>query len=621
MEGLPISVIDKRAVEVVRVPRHIARRTEAAIVRSLLVVLAAAAWWLGNAPSDPSIGYLAGAYAVVIAAGWLAAVFERPWLTYVGAVVDVAAVTAFAWLVGSTLFWPLYVVPLAAAGATGLWPLIMAGGLSMAGYFSAVLFLSAGLAPTTMWPAAAIVVTSVALGLLPSSWLNAVKERRAWAQVAGTQETLRRSDVLADAGTRAQTFDAAVVREAVVAAVVEGLDAVAAVVDLEDRAVLAGDRELGEDALSRNLHHANLGPSFEARLGRITLSLGPHVMLVVHRPSIKFADEEHRWLSRLAAAGRAALDRCSEHRQLQAEKNRLHGAWEASPAPAALHTPSGQLVLANDAYLALNLEHVDVLPSADEPDQLEAKVGDPPRVFILTKIGVAGGDYVLLLYREITRQRQAIEARDGLLSLVGHELRGPLTSIHGFSQLMVRNLSVVQQQVAQIDRLIGDLMSKSALESGQLALDVEEVDLGELARAAAERLRAAQPDRALALGVTRQAKVRADPTRLNQVIDNLLSNASKYSPAEAPIGLGVDATETEALLWVTDRGVGIAEEHLSRLFDRFYRVPAEGAQQVKGLGLGLSLVRDLVAAHGGRVWAESPGLGLGSTFRVSLPRA
>ena len=128
-------------------------------------------------------------------------------------------------------------------------------------------------------------------------------------------------------------------------------------------------------------------------------------------------------------------------------------------------------------------------------------------------------------------------------------------------------------------------------------------------------------DRPLALQVEHVDAVRGDPARLAQVIDNLLGNAVKYSPADQEILLRVRRGEGSVLIGVQDRGMGIPKEHLPHLFDRFYRVPGAATDRVKGLGLGLFIVRDLVAVHGGRVWAESEGSGHGSTFWVSLPLA
>ena len=225
------------------------------------------------------------------------------------------------------------------------------------------------------------------------------------------------------------------------------------------------------------------------------------------------------------------------------------------------------------------------------------------------------------MLREITRERKELAAKDEFLSLVGHELRTPLTSIHGFSQLIDRNLSVIKQQVGQLDRLINDLGAESRGQGGRLSLDLQTVDASELVRAAADRFKASYPDRTLDVVVEQAAPVTADPARLMQVLDNLITNAVKYSPPEHPIRLRVESQEEQVLIGVQDEGVGLDAEHLHHVFERFYRVPDAHTEQVKGLGLGLSIVRDLVVAHGGRVWAESAGPGRGSTFLVSLPAA
>jgi signal transduction histidine kinase len=109
--------------------------------------------------------------------------------------------------------------------------------------------------------------------------------------------------------------------------------------------------------------------------------------------------------------------------------------------------------------------------------------------------------------------------------------------------------------------------------------------------------------------------------RLGQVVDNLLGNAAKYSPDETEIELSVRAEDEQIVLAVRDQGVGIAPEHVPHLFDRFYRAPGPHTAEQSGLGLGLSIVRDLVVAHGGRIAVESEGEGKGSAFLVRLPVA
>jgi signal transduction histidine kinase len=327
------------------------------------------------------------------------------------------------------------------------------------------------------------------------------------------------------------------------------------------------------------------------------------------------AHPDQDWLERLAGLAEAASTRCAQHLALQGEEQRLRVMWESLPAPAALWSPAGELVLANAAYTDLQVS-VDI---AGDEAQRELEIGEPARTFDVLRTRLDGSGCQLALLREITRERQELAAKDEFLSLVGHELRTPLTSIHGFSQMIDRNLSVIKQQVGQLDRLINDLAAESSGTGAKLSLDLQPANLADLATSAAERFKASHPDRTLELDVEEVPNVKADLTRLIQVIDNLLNNAVKYSPADQPIRLSVLAQEGEIVLSVQDEGLGIESEHLTHLFDRFYRVPNKQTEQVKGLGLGLSIVRDLVLAHGGRVWAESEGPDRGSTFLVSLP--
>jgi signal transduction histidine kinase len=224
-----------------------------------------------------------------------------------------------------------------------------------------------------------------------------------------------------------------------------------------------------------------------------------------------------------------------------------------------------------------------------------------------------------MLLREVTRERLALQAKDELLAVVGHELRTPLTAIKGYGQLMARQLATVQEQVQRLDGLIGDVLDTARAEGGRLALRREPLSLSDLVDLACERFGVTHPTRSLEKNLEARALIEADPARLNQVIDNLLSNADKYSPSNTVIRVHTFSDNEWVRVAVTDRGVGIKPEHLARLFDRFYRVPVEDGSAPPGFGLGLSIVRDLVEAHGGRVEVTSDGLGSGCTFSVVLP--
>lgn len=227
---------------------------------------------------------------------------------------------------------------------------------------------------------------------------------------------------------------------------------------------------------------------------------------------------------------------------------------------------------------------------------------------------------MVTVFREVTREREALRVKDELIAMAGHELRSPLTSISGYSQMMARQLGVVQRQIGQLDQLIGDFMEASSFDDARLSLDLVPIDLVDLVQAAVERFAGSCPSRPIRVEMGGLPEISGDPTRLGQVLDNLLSNANKYSPDEhTEVILRAEAEEGHVLLSVQDHGLGIEPEHLPLLFERFYRVRSQESQGIKGLGLGLSIVRDLVAAHGGTVWAESAGTNQGASFWVRLP--
>jgi signal transduction histidine kinase len=287
--------------------------------------------------------------------------------------------------------------------------------------------------------------------------------------------------------------------------------------------------------------------------------------------------------------------------------------WSALPAPAAMWDGDGQLLMTTVGWRSLGV------PTDAPPDRPELSVGDPPRVFVVETSEPSPGGVRSVLLREVTRERQALQAKDELLAIVGHELRTPLSSIKGYGQLMARQLATVQEQVQRLDGLIDDVMDTARAEGGRLNLRREPLSISDLVRSACDRFCATHPARQLDKELGAHSLIEGDAGRLNQVMDNLLSNAAKYSPPDTPIRVRT-ATDSEWVrVSIADSGMGIAPQHLPRLFDRFYRVPGDDPATPPGFGLGLSIVRDLVEAHGGRVEVASEGLGTGCTFTVVLP--
>jgi PAS domain S-box-containing protein len=246
-----------------------------------------------------------------------------------------------------------------------------------------------------------------------------------------------------------------------------------------------------------------------------------------------------------------------------------------------------------------------------------------------------GGRYAgaLGVVADITHLHDLQEEREDLLRSVSHDLRNPLTSIHGHAQLLARMLGKDEQRDVRISKsieaisisarqmgaMIDDLVDAERLESGQLQLRRMPVDL--TARVAESLKRSAASLDVGRVRVEMPAElpmVEADPELLDRILTNLVSNALKYSAQTAPVLVRAESADREIRVSVADRGVGIAQEDLSHLFERYFR--AKNAQDAEGLGLGLFVTKGLVEAHGGKIWVMSKP-GQGSTFTFTLPRA
>jgi len=228
---------------------------------------------------------------------------------------------------------------------------------------------------------------------------------------------------------------------------------------------------------------------------------------------------------------------------------------------------------------------------------------------------------------EHARQRQA----DFVVTLA-HELRNPLVPIRtaaavlgGISMkepLLPRMQAIIERQVAHMSRLVDDLFDTSRISTGKLRLERREVNVMSIIDAAVDACRPAMDARLqnfVAELPSSAAQIDGDPIRLTQILSNLLDNASKYTPEGGEIRLSMEVVDAAIVMTVSDNGIGIAADVLPRIFEPFvqdaHAVNFNGA----GLGIGLTVVRELVQAHGGNIVACSPGAGLGSRFAVTLP--
>jgi signal transduction histidine kinase len=231
---------------------------------------------------------------------------------------------------------------------------------------------------------------------------------------------------------------------------------------------------------------------------------------------------------------------------------------------------------------------------------------------------------------DITERKQLDMQKDLFISIASHELRTPLTILKGLTQaerrrsakrgseVSVQSLTNMELQVDHLTKLVSELLDVSKMQAGRLDYVQEVVDLDRLIYEVVETTRQTDASHTLKVHGASGAKIVGDRDKLEQVFTNLLSNAIKYSPQASQIDLSLEASLRMVQVRIRDYGIGIPEEHRSKLFERFYRVDTSGHNYVPGLGMGLYIVQEILQHHGGTIMVESEP-GKGSTFLVSLP--
>lgn len=238
--------------------------------------------------------------------------------------------------------------------------------------------------------------------------------------------------------------------------------------------------------------------------------------------------------------------------------------------------------------------------------------------------GVVGGVGVV---RDVSHEREVDVMKSSLISTVSHELRTPLTMIEGFSELLLsRDLDPerakqaagqIHESALRLDRLVDDLLSVSRIESGSLRVRSEPIDLAALVQEVAGNF---ESERTVRLELDGVEEVFGDRDMVHQILTNLVSNAVKYSPDEAPVTVAATRGEKAASVSVIDAGIGMSPQEVSRLFEKFFRADRPEVRNARGTGLGLYITRGLVELQGGKIDVESTP-GEGTTFTFTLPLA
>ncbi|RIK56103.1 MAG: histidine kinase [Chloroflexi bacterium] len=247
---------------------------------------------------------------------------------------------------------------------------------------------------------------------------------------------------------------------------------------------------------------------------------------------------------------------------------------------------------------------------------------------------------IIVNVHDITRFREEEEMKSTFTSIISHELKTPVALIKGYAQTLARpdaawdaatarqSLEIIEEEADRLESLINNLLDVSRIQASGLRLDFAEVDLEALVRKIAEAYRTQTSTHQIELDFGAPLPlVWGDEERLRQVLTNLLGNAIKYSPDGGVIRIGgwsqrppeLDG-QARVVLFVADQGIGIPQEELNHIFDRFYRVDSSLRRSTSGAGLGLFLTKAIVEAHGGQIWARSEA-GRGTTFFIALPVA
>ncbi|MDQ6659340.1 MAG: ATP-binding protein, partial [Chloroflexota bacterium] len=238
----------------------------------------------------------------------------------------------------------------------------------------------------------------------------------------------------------------------------------------------------------------------------------------------------------------------------------------------------------------------------------------------------------LMKEQELTREREREEQRSTFISVISHELQTPIAIIKGYASTLARSdaelepealrsrLVAIEEEADRLNKLVGNLLYASRIQGGGLQMEVAPLDLGRLIQSVVRRLQFKSRDVMIVLELPPNLPtVMADRDRIEEVLQNLLDNAVKYSPRLRVLTIACRVTSDEVIVSISDRGMGISLEDQERIFDRFQRSENDLTQITPGAGLGLYICRAIVEAHGGRIWVEST-LRQGSTFFFSLPR-
>jgi len=430
------------------------------------------------------------------------------------------------------------------------------------------------------------------------------------------------------------------------------------------REVVPGKGLAGRALAERRLLAGSGSTELHVPLRALDRDLG--VLTLGRTRSGAFTAAELEAIEHLAEQAAVALSNGLSYRAARGEASMNRAVLDATPDGICLTDVDGKILISNAPMNELAFGVLDLPPQGTifdrllaagprftDPDGFEAamralasdpegrllaeyELADSHRTFLGYSAPVrdSGGRLTgrIFVLRDVTAERQAERVKDEFVATVSHELRTPLTSICGYLELVLdgesgdltegqrRFLAVAQRNADRLLRLVGDLLFVSRVEADRLVLEREQVDLAEVARESVESARPLAQEKSKTVTLTAQPLplLWADPARLAQLLDNLVSNAVKFTGEGGRVDVRAEQVDGHAVLTVSDTGMGIPAGELPRLFDRFFRSSRATEQAIAGTGLGLTIAQAIAESHDGRITVESKE-GVGTTFRVELP--
>jgi NtrC-family two-component system sensor histidine kinase KinB len=391
------------------------------------------------------------------------------------------------------------------------------------------------------------------------------------------------------------------------------------------------------------------------------------VINVDERVPDAFGSDQERLLTIAAAQAAIAIENARLFSGMLSEKKRTDAIIRYMADGLLMLDRHGVVVSCNPALVTmLGMRREDILgqpataPEADprlraicEPATVKARTGVLAHEVEIPQIGLGGESLPprrlrifstpvndetgqpmgeVRVVHDVTKEREIEKMKDDFFSTISHDLRTPLFSIQGFVRLILSGevpdeeiqrefLGIIDRQAEQLAQLVNNLLNISRLESGKLEMECVSVQLLDVLGQTASKLGGMARAKDITLETDLPAglpPVTGDPGWLEQVVTNLVGNAIKFTPEGGRVRIGAQQSKNEVLVEVSDTGIGIPNDALDRIFDKFYQVSDGRSEEYEGTGLGLHIAKQIVELHDGRIWAEST-IGQGSTFRFTLP--